>query len=528
MDLESYYHNTYSSSNSNETTSNILISIVALSFDENIGQISEGFYPDNSLESSSIKSITCLGIPESTLPKEEGEIKYIFKIRSNYKIPFQCSSILDQKFYFCYSIFLQKKSIKSKRGYSQKSLVLVSEQYFGDIYYNLLAEVGQFYFNDKINISVKNKLKKIYHEFDFITSHLVLDKAIENIKRMSLKYLANEKPLIESYNGSQENSTNSSSNGQSNNNSLNEEISKEKKVCILKEMKYILPSNNNFIQNLSMFFVSKIWNLWELVITETPIIVSSECASKSSQNVMILQSLIYPLKYCGDIRPYLTIYDTDFKEYKDSKELKQTNSPIIGIINPYLLKVLDQYPLVLHFDDYFYSENFMENLTKITFNNKDQFKALKQNKKLLEFPSFCLKQKKYFYLKSNKNLITTIFDILEKEGEKGLAKANMFLRMQLTELTKDFLSIFDDYFFIYEKDSIRRLSLIKKNYSIFEIFNIDKFISFINDPNYNPIFNLKYLKDKRKLVEFYKQFVQTKLFNGYLKTVLKKIKEEYN
>jgi len=34
--------------------------------------------------------------------------------------------------------------------------------------------------------------------------------------------------------------------------------------------------NNKFLESLSIYYVCKIWNLWEMVITETPIIVYSE------------------------------------------------------------------------------------------------------------------------------------------------------------------------------------------------------------------------------------------------------------
>ena len=41
----------------------------------------------------------------------------------------------------------------------------------------------------------------------------------------------------------------------------------------------LFPENNKFIETLSMFYICKIWNLWELVITETPIVVYSDLPS---------------------------------------------------------------------------------------------------------------------------------------------------------------------------------------------------------------------------------------------------------
>jgi hypothetical protein len=113
----------------------------------------------------------------------------------------------------------------------------------------------------------------------------------------------------------------------------------ENNVEHIKELNLYVPNSNNFIETLSLFYVCKIWNLWELIITETPIIISSDCPSTCSSVVMLLSTLISPMKYCGDLRPYITIFDIDFKEYKDEDTLKFVNSPLMGIINPFCIKV---------------------------------------------------------------------------------------------------------------------------------------------------------------------------------------------
>lgn len=136
--------------------------------------------------------------------------------------------------------------------------------------------------------------------------------------------------------------------------------------------------------------------------------------------------------------------------------------------------------------------------------------------RLYEFEDIQIK----FYLKSNKILIKTFFDILEEEGFNSLPKINFYLRMHLTELTTDFMRTFEEFFFIFEKDNISRLLLVKKNPSIFEIFNHKRFNEYLSLPDVNPYFNLKYMKDKKKLMELYNKFIETKCFNNYLKVVL--------
>ena len=61
----------------------------------------------------------------------------------------------------------------------------------------------------------------------------------------------------------------------------------------------------------------------------------------------MLTSLIYPLEIIGDVRPYFTIYETDFKDYSDEEYLKFNNSAILGIINPFCLRVRNTLLLII-------------------------------------------------------------------------------------------------------------------------------------------------------------------------------------
>ena len=103
---------------------------------------------------------------------------------------------------------------------------------------------------------------------------------------------------------------------------------------------------------------------------------------------MILSSLVYPLEYVGDVRPYLTIYERDFKDYNEEEHLKFANSAILGIINPFCLKVnngliiktFDKWPVKLRFDNEFFVHSQIENPLKMNY-NKENLTKLKNSKK---------------------------------------------------------------------------------------------------------------------------------------------------
>lgn len=51
----------------------------------------------------------------------------------------------------------------------------------------------------------------------------------------------------------------------------------------------------------------KLWHLWELVLLGRPLMVVAPCPADASNTVAALLSLLAPLPYCADFRPYYTI-----------------------------------------------------------------------------------------------------------------------------------------------------------------------------------------------------------------------------
>ena len=58
-----------------------------------------------------------------------------------------------------------------------------------------------------------------------------------------------------------------------------------------------------------------------------------------SQAVLGIVSLISPLNYAGDYRPYFTIYDPDYKHYQLEQDQKQIKNVLLGVTNPLFIKV---------------------------------------------------------------------------------------------------------------------------------------------------------------------------------------------
>ena len=61
---------------------------------------------------------------------------------------------------------------------------------------------------------------------------------------------------------------------------------------------------------------AQLWHLWLLVLTGEPLLVYGPRPDIVSRAVLALASLIAPVHYGGDVRPYMTIHDPDFSDVR--------------------------------------------------------------------------------------------------------------------------------------------------------------------------------------------------------------------
>ena len=94
-----------------------------------------------------------------------------------------------------------------------------------------------------------------------------------------------------------------------------------------------------------------LWTMWEAALVGDPILILSPSPSTCAQLVEATVSLIAPVPYAGDYRPYITVFDPDFKEmcarHTKNKGLGLP-STIVGTTNPYIVKMLQFWPTFVH------------------------------------------------------------------------------------------------------------------------------------------------------------------------------------
>jgi hypothetical protein len=83
-----------------------------------------------------------------------------------------------------------------------------------------------------------------------------------------------------------------------------------------------------------------LWTLWELMVVGKPVLVVAPSPAQCSEAVTALVSLVAPLLYSVDFRPYFTIHDPDFARLNALAEGEVFPPMVLGVTNLFFLKSL--------------------------------------------------------------------------------------------------------------------------------------------------------------------------------------------
>ncbi|XP_042367650.1 protein DENND6B isoform X3 [Plectropomus leopardus] len=221
--------------------------------------------------------------------------------------------------HFCsYVYFRQVKDVSVKRGYFQKSLVLVSRLPYTHLFHSLLQIIAPEFFEKQ-----EPCLEAVCNEIDQWPSPVPGQTL--NLPVMGLVLQVRIPSKTDKPGGSP--------------------VRQSAKENLLPAPT-LLPS----IHELDLFkcFQSVLIHLqmlWELMLLGEPLVVMAPSPTVSSEMVLALISSISPLKFCCDFRPYFTIHDSEFREYTT-----RTQAPpnvVLGVTNPFFIKTFQNWPHVV-------------------------------------------------------------------------------------------------------------------------------------------------------------------------------------
>lgn len=400
---------------------------------------------------------------------------------------------VDTQFVYGYVHFLQRKDSSLKRGYFQKSLVILSLLPFTELFYHIVNVVGSNYFENEHLLSLDNVYNQIRRWPEVRTGEvlnlIILGSSIAFYipnKDDKLNNLhANLSPTSSLGNSlklmrTRFNEIHRSSNNYHIDNGLSmfSPVNKFSATSVHGTPLTLTSRIENYHTILTAFdldlyscfqsMISDLQMLWEMVLTCEPFIVIAPKPDLCANFVQALISLIYPFRYNADHRPFFTIHDPEFREYVGQKDTKP--NVILGVTNPFFAKSLDHWPNVIQICSMtsskssdqisslistFSSMNYNQQPT--SFNNMNQqFQAPQQHSRIpfvdrLRFsaPDTLkpgLNTKYRAYLSKDRNFLTKILRSNKTHGHNRPNNVQTALiRRWLIELTQSFFMPLERY-----------------------------------------------------------------------------------
>ncbi|KAM6344266.1 protein DENND6A isoform 2-T2 [Alca torda] len=228
----------------------------------------------------------------------------------------------DPAYYYGYVYFRQVRDKSLKRGYFQKSLVLISKLPYVHLFRTMLKQIAPEYFekNEAFLEAVCSDVDRWPPPAPGRILHLPIMGIIMKLRIPTYRDKPGTTPIVQNMHQAD------------------------------AQISMALPTVHEvdlFRCFCPVFF--HIQMLWELVLLGEPLVVMAPSPSESSETVLALVSCISPLKYCSDFRPYFTIHDSEFKEY--TTRTQAPPSVILGVTNPFFAKTLQHWPHIIRIGD---------------------------------------------------------------------------------------------------------------------------------------------------------------------------------
>uniref|UniRef100_A0A672QXG5 Protein DENND6B-like n=1 Tax=Sinocyclocheilus grahami TaxID=75366 RepID=A0A672QXG5_SINGR len=304
--------------------------VCVVTFDLELGQAIELVYPhDVKLTEKEKTSICYLSFPDS-YSGCLGDTQFSFRLRQSvgrssswfgqedvYNKDAPVTLQKEHAHLHGYVYFRQVKDASVKRGYFQKSLVVVSRLPFVNLFHSLLKVIAPEYFEKQEPCleTVCNEIEQWPAPVPGQTLNLPVMGVVMQVRIPSKVETPARSPVRQPQ-------------------------TEHSLIAALIDL-HVIRCFQSVLIHVQM--------LWELMLLGEPVVVMAPSPTVSSETVLTLVSTIAPLHYCGDYRPYFTIHDSEFKEYTT-----RTQAPpnvILGVTNPFFIKTFQCWPHIIRLGD---------------------------------------------------------------------------------------------------------------------------------------------------------------------------------
>ncbi|MBN3288828.1 DEN6B protein, partial [Polyodon spathula] len=438
--------------------------VCVVTFDLELGQAIELVYPHEvKLTEKEKTSICYLSFPDS-YSGCLGDTQFSFRVRQSvgrktlwfqeenaYNREAPVALKRDTAHYYGYVYFRQVKDVSVKRGYFQKSLVLISRLPYVNLFQSLLQLIAPEYFEklEPCLEAVCNEIDQWPAPIPGQTLNLPVMGVVIQMRIPSKNDKPGASPLKQSCQEKKKKLVICFSKAPVSSPGNHPMGMFHQPSLVLRRVPQVVDANNltipwnllpapmilSTVHELDLFkcfqpILIHIQMLWELMLLGEPIVIMAPSPTVSSETILALTSSISPLKYCCDYRPYFTIHDSEFKEYTT-----RTQAPpnvILGVTNPFFIKTFQYWPHIIRIGE-----------LKISGDLPKQVKVKKLTKlKTLDTKPGIYTAYKTF-LHKDKTLIKRLLKGIQRKRPSEVQSA--ILRRHLLELTQSFIIPLERY-----------------------------------------------------------------------------------
>ncbi|KAF5358764.1 hypothetical protein D9758_008558 [Tetrapyrgos nigripes] len=299
-----------------------ILGIAIVDFDVDDGPVVNGVFPPLVLFPREVENIAFSAFPDS--PQfDQGCQSHSFRIREDQvSVPSDRRPASKDGFMYGYSHFTQRKDSRSKRGYEQRSVVILTHHQFPALFTHICSIFGPLFQEHGIPMleaachNIATWLKR---------SDPVFGSFIE------LGFLGTVLPVeLPQTNDSQQLTDTSS---------FREKY--DPRLHILASAAPLMPPPLHLFEAC----LSNLWSIWECVVLCEPILVFGSSPAQTSQAIWFFRDLLRPIPLGGDIRPYFTIHDKDHSALVN--KLPPKSGVLLGVTNPFFDRSCSHWPHIL-------------------------------------------------------------------------------------------------------------------------------------------------------------------------------------
>ncbi|KAF7317803.1 UDENN domain-containing protein [Mycena kentingensis (nom. inval.)] len=291
-----------------------ILGVAIVDFDIDEGPVITGVYPPFVLFPAEAENIAFSAFPDS--PQfEEGTQNHSFCIREH-SLPLLSDRRSPSKDGFIYGFahFSQRKDGASKRGYEQRSLVVLSHHAFPALFVRICALLGPLFVEHGLPM-LESACHNIATWLDPTPGLIAELGFLGTVLNVELPLTADQQQIAHKY---------------------------------FDPKEHILASSTWFNPPPILLFeaaLSNLWSLWECLVLCEPLLIYGASPAHTSQAIWWLRDLLRPLPLAGDIRPYFTIHDTDHAAM--ASRLPPAAGRILGVTNPVFERECAHWPHIL-------------------------------------------------------------------------------------------------------------------------------------------------------------------------------------